>query len=175
MKRLSIILILATLTSSTTQAQTPLGMSTELWQAALTGTLTDSTDLSFRRDYIQPDSMRLQIVDDAMWQPVGVPGWLARTASQVPQDAFTSVPPYQSLTFEATNSWRLVVEERIDEAYCLKMDEDNIKSHAEGQTNNELFESKKKHVQQYRDQMLTDSVDHISNYSLKYVAHTEVK
>ena len=69
----------------------------------------------------------------------------------------------------------IVVEERIDEGYCLKMEEDNIKSHAEGTTNKELFEAKKEYIQQYRDQMKADSTDHISNYSLKYVSHAEVK
>ena len=47
----------------------------------------------------------------------------------------------------------IVVEERIDESYCLKMEEDDIKSHSEGATNNELFETKKKNIQAYRDQM----------------------
>ena len=69
----------------------------------------------------------------------------------------------------------IVVEERIDEAYCLKMEEDNIKSHSEGQTNDEMFEAKKKHIQDYRDQMKANNTDHISNYSLEYVTHKEVK
>lgn len=69
----------------------------------------------------------------------------------------------------------VVVEERIDESYCLKMDEDNIKSHSEGVSNKEQFEAKKKHVQQYRDQMKENNVDHISLYSLKYVSHTVVE
>lgn len=69
----------------------------------------------------------------------------------------------------------VVVEERIDEAYCLKMEEDNIKSHSEGQTNDDMFEAKKKHIQDYRDQMKANNTDHISNYSLEYVTHKEVK
>ena len=69
----------------------------------------------------------------------------------------------------------IVLEERIDEGYCLKMEEDNIKSHSDGASSKEQFEAKKEHIQQYRDQMIADSVDHISNYSLKYVAHSEVK
>lgn len=69
----------------------------------------------------------------------------------------------------------IVLEEIIDEAYCLKMDEDNIKSHSEGATNKEQFEAKKKHVQQYREQMKASNVDHISLYSLKYVSHTEIE
>lgn len=69
----------------------------------------------------------------------------------------------------------IVLEERIDEAYLLKMDEDNIKSHSEGKSNEEQFNNKKKHFQQYRDQMKKDSVDHISNYSLQYVSHVIVE
>ncbi|WP_299521995.1 hypothetical protein [uncultured Lutibacter sp.] len=69
----------------------------------------------------------------------------------------------------------IVLEERIDEAYCLKMEEDNIKSHSEGNSNDEQFIAKKNHVQEYRDQMKANNTDHISNYSLDYVSHTEVK
>lgn len=69
----------------------------------------------------------------------------------------------------------IVVEERIDESYCLKMDEDNIKSHSEGVSNKEQFEAKKKHIQQYRDQMKANNVDHISLYSLKYISHIDAK
>lgn len=69
----------------------------------------------------------------------------------------------------------VVVEERIDEAYCLKMEEDNIKSHSEGQTNNEQFEARKKHIQELRDQMKANNTDHISNYSLEYVSLEELK
>ena len=68
----------------------------------------------------------------------------------------------------------VVLEERIDEAYLLKMEEDNIKSHSEGKSNQEQFDNKKKHVQQYRDKMTADSVDHISNYSLQYVSHIDI-
>jgi len=69
----------------------------------------------------------------------------------------------------------LVVEERIDEAYLLKMEEDNIKSHSEGQSNDEQFEAKKNHIQEYRDQMKANNTDHISNYSLEYVSHVEIQ
>ena len=65
----------------------------------------------------------------------------------------------------------VVLEERIDESYLLKMEEDNIKSHSEGKSNEAQFNTKKKHLQQYRDQMRADSVNHISNYSLQYISH----
>lgn len=67
----------------------------------------------------------------------------------------------------------IVREERLDEAYCLKMEEDNIKSHSEGETDDELFERKKEHIASLRDSMKTAGVDHISNYSLEYVSHKE--
>ena len=69
----------------------------------------------------------------------------------------------------------IVLEERIDEAYLLKMEEDNIKSHSEGASNKEQFENKKKHVAEYRAKMEADGVNHISNYSLQYVSFKELK
>lgn len=69
----------------------------------------------------------------------------------------------------------VVKEERIDEAYCLKMENDNIKNHSEGKYNNNDFEKKKKHLQKYRDEMKQKKVDHLSNYSLAYVSHNEKK
>ena len=69
----------------------------------------------------------------------------------------------------------IVLEDRIDEAYLLKMEEDNIKSHSEGKSNEEQFENKKKHLQQYRNKMKAEGINHISNYSLKYVSHTEIE
>jgi hypothetical protein len=69
----------------------------------------------------------------------------------------------------------IVVEERIDESYCLKMEEDNIKSHSEGASNEEQFKAKKKHIQTYRDQMKAENTDHISLYTLKYVSHSVIE
>jgi len=68
----------------------------------------------------------------------------------------------------------VVLEEKIDEAYCLKMEEDNIKSHSEGTSNQQQFEAKTKHIQQYRDQMKAENIAYISNYSLQYVAHNPI-
>lgn len=65
----------------------------------------------------------------------------------------------------------IVREFRVDEAYCLQMEEDNIKSHSKGQTEKELFEQKKKHIAEYRDEMKAKNVDHLSYYSLEYVKH----
>lgn len=69
----------------------------------------------------------------------------------------------------------VVAEERIDEAYLLKMEEDNIKNHSEGQSSDEQFEARKKHIKEYRDQMKANKTDHISNYSLEYVSHVEIQ
>ena len=69
----------------------------------------------------------------------------------------------------------IVLEEKIDEAYCLKMEEDNIKSHSEGKSNEDQFKNKKEHIQKYRDQMKAENIEYISNYSLKYVFHAIVE
>ncbi len=63
-----------------------------------------------------------------------------------------------------------VEEFRVDEGYCMQMDEDNIKSHSEGDSDDELFESKKHSIQVYRDSMETAGVDHLSYYSLVFVS-----
>ncbi len=64
----------------------------------------------------------------------------------------------------------IVREFRVDEAYCLKMEEDNIKSHAKGQTEKELFEQKKEMIAEYRDSMKAANTDHLSFYSLEFVS-----
>lgn len=65
----------------------------------------------------------------------------------------------------------IVREFRIDEAYCLKMEEDNIQSHKTGETDESLFERKQRQIEEYRDSMKVANVDHLSFYSLEYVAH----
>jgi len=69
----------------------------------------------------------------------------------------------------------VVAEEIIDEAYCLKLEEDNIKSHSEGQTSKEQFEAKKGHIKEYRELMKASKKGYLSNYSLEYVSHVEVE
>jgi hypothetical protein len=61
-----------------------------------------------------------------------------------------------------------VREFKVDEAYCLQQEQDNIKSHKEGQTDKQIFEQKKKHIAEYRDSMKVAKVDHLSFYSLEY-------
>jgi hypothetical protein len=65
----------------------------------------------------------------------------------------------------------IVEEFRVDEGYCIQMDEDNIKSHKEGATDSELFESKKMSIQAYRDSMKVAGVDHLSYYSMVFVSY----
>lgn len=69
----------------------------------------------------------------------------------------------------------VVVEERITEATCLQMEEDNMKSHSEGMSSDEQFEAKKKHIKEYRDQMAASGKDYISNFSLEYVSLKEIE
>lgn len=64
----------------------------------------------------------------------------------------------------------IVREERIDESTCLQMEEDAIKNHSEGEANDEVLERKKKQIQFYRDSMATAGIDHLSYYSLDFIA-----
>ena len=66
----------------------------------------------------------------------------------------------------------IVREFRVDEAYCLKMEEDNIQSHKKGETDEDLYEMKMAQIKEYRDSMQTAGVDHLSFYSLDYLSHT---
>jgi len=68
-----------------------------------------------------------------------------------------------------------VKEERIDEGYLIQWEEDNNRSYSKGNTEKAQFENIKKIIQQYRNTMKADSVDHISNYSLKYISHVEIE
>lgn len=68
----------------------------------------------------------------------------------------------------------IVREFRVDEAYCLKMEEDNIKSHSEGETDDDLYAQKMENIQWYRDSMTTANTDHLSFYSLEYVSHKQI-
>ena len=68
----------------------------------------------------------------------------------------------------------IVREFRVDEAYCLQMEEDNIQSHKEGDTDDDLYTRKMEQIQWYRDSMSTAGVDHLSFYSVDYVS-LEVK
>jgi len=65
----------------------------------------------------------------------------------------------------------IVEEFRVDEGYCLQMDEDNMNSHKEGKTDSELYEKKKHNIQAYRDSMTASGVDHLSFYSLVFVSY----
>jgi hypothetical protein len=76
-----------------------------------------------------------------------------------------------SLTGTKLTVTGIVREFRVDESYCLQMEQDNIKNHSEGKTKKELFEQKKKQMAEYRQQMKEANVDHLSFYTLEYVSH----
>jgi hypothetical protein len=65
----------------------------------------------------------------------------------------------------------IVREFRVDESYCLQMEEDNIKSHEAGDM--EIYNQKKETIKYYRDSMAIANTDHLSYYSLDYVSHVE--
>lgn len=69
----------------------------------------------------------------------------------------------------------IVREFRVDEAYVLKMEEDNIQQHKSGEIEDNVYEHKMENVKFYRDSMATAKVDHISFYSLDYVSLKEVE
>ena len=64
----------------------------------------------------------------------------------------------------------IVKEERIDESSCLQMEEDNIKNHKEGSMNEEQLSHQKQQIKHYRDSMAVAGVDHLSFYTLEFVA-----
>ena len=66
----------------------------------------------------------------------------------------------------------IVREKRVDESSCLKMEENNIKSHKEGETNDEAYQQRMDMVKSYRDSMTVIGADHLSFYSLDYVSST---
>jgi hypothetical protein len=74
---------------------------------------------------------------------------------------------------EKLNGSKLIVtgivrEFRIDEAYCLQQEQDNIKNHSKGQDEKEIFERKKNQIAEYRNEMKANNVDHLSFYTMEY-------
>ncbi len=67
----------------------------------------------------------------------------------------------------------IIDEFKVDEAYCLKLEEENITAHNAGETDPADFESAMEEITFYRDSMLAAGTDHISYYSVIYVSHTE--
>ena len=67
----------------------------------------------------------------------------------------------------------IVEEFRVDEGYCLKLEEENIRAHNAGETNPADFESTQHEIQYYRDLMQNEGTDHISYFSLNYITHIE--
>lgn len=68
----------------------------------------------------------------------------------------------------------IVKELRVDEAYCLQMEGDQIQKHKEGIDSDDMFNQKKKQIEQYRDSMKSAGVDHLSFYTVEYISH-EIK
>lgn len=66
----------------------------------------------------------------------------------------------------------IVKEFRVDEAYCLKMEEDHIQKHKEGVDSDDIYAQKLEQIKEYRDSMQTAGADHLSFYSIEYISHT---
>jgi len=65
----------------------------------------------------------------------------------------------------------IVREFRVDEAYCLKKEEDNMQAHRDKKTDDEAFEAEKENIQYYRDSMKVAGVDYLSYWSIDYLSH----
>jgi hypothetical protein len=68
----------------------------------------------------------------------------------------------------------IVREFRVDEAYCLQMEEDNIQSHKTGEADQDAIDAKAEQIAFYRDSMRNAGSDHLSFYSLDYISHKEL-
>ena len=68
----------------------------------------------------------------------------------------------------------VVEEERIDSAWLAERLKHEMESHG-GEEDVEHLAQMKEHIQLMQDSLVKEGVDHFSNYSLKYVSHTETK
>lgn len=71
----------------------------------------------------------------------------------------------------------IVEEERIDSAYLAERLKHEEGSHGDddNEADKEHLEAMKNYIQMMQDSLKKEGVDHFSNYSLKYVSHTEKK
>ena len=65
----------------------------------------------------------------------------------------------------------VVTEFRVDESYCLQEEENHQQNHKDGTDSDDMYSKKMEQVQFFRDSMKATGKDHISYYSLDYVAH----
>ncbi len=69
-----------------------------------------------------------------------------------------------------------IVEEMvIDEAYCQKLETDDIKAHGEGEDKEKVNEKRKAQAQEYRDEMKQKGVNELRFYSVIYISHRKPK
>ena len=64
----------------------------------------------------------------------------------------------------------IVKEFKVDEAYCQKMEKEELNEHSEGKDKEEMKERKQQMLKFYRDSMKNAGVDHLSFYSLEFVS-----
>ena len=67
----------------------------------------------------------------------------------------------------------IVRVEKIDEAYCLKIEEDNINSHENGEKDKAAFDDITEYVKSLRDSISGLKKGYIPIYSVDYVSHVE--
>lgn len=81
----------------------------------------------------------------------------------------------EKLTGEKMSFVGIVEELVIDEAYCQKLEEDDIQSHAEGEEKEKIIAMRFAQAEAYRDSMEKAGVNKLSFYSLKYVSHKKAE
>lgn len=64
----------------------------------------------------------------------------------------------------------IVREFKVDEAYCQQLENDAQKTHSNAEDNKEVMEQNKQQSKFYRDSMKQTGVDHLSFYSIEFVA-----
>ena len=69
----------------------------------------------------------------------------------------------------------IVKEDRTDEASLLKIEEDAINMHNEGEETEKRQERMISYVNMMRDSLKNSGLDHFSEYHLEYVSHKEAK
>ena len=69
----------------------------------------------------------------------------------------------------------IVREQRIDEAYLSKEEENYIKKHKNGVDADSMYTKKMEYITMMRDSLKKQGVDHFSNYSVEYISHIEKK
>jgi hypothetical protein len=67
----------------------------------------------------------------------------------------------------------IVKETRIDESYCLQMEESSMEEHKEGHLKDDQLANRTQQIKAYREAMKEANVDYLAFYSLEFVSMIE--